>query len=198
MLSNEIPPADLEKSGAAVGISTSRSNSVEKSTFESSSSEPTHLIPVPTAFQKWNARIESLAGLEARGIVRVLPEERQSPSFLGYAQMAMVWFGANVVANNLAVGTLGPLLFNLGFVDSALMATFGSFLGSVPTAYMSIWGAQSGNRTMVGFLCATECNSRKLIQSDCGSILHGILARKDRLLPQYGYYGRIRYHCLHY
>jgi len=148
MLANEIPPADLEKSGAALGISTTSCNSVEKSTFESSSTAP-HLIPVPSKFQSWNARIEALAGLEARGIVRVLPEERQAPSNLGYAQMAMIWFGANVVANNLAVGLLGPLLFDLGFVDSAMMATFGSFLGSIPTAYMSIWGAQSGNRTMV-------------------------------------------------
>ena len=63
--------------------------------------------------------------------------------------MAIIWFSANVVANNLAVGMLGPLLFDLGFVDSAMMATFGSLLGSVPLAYMSIWGAQSGNRTMV-------------------------------------------------
>ena len=150
MLQNEIPPADLEKAGATIGISSSSSNSVEKSTFDSTSSTAApHHIPVPSAFQKWNARIESLAGLEARGIVRVLPEERQAPSALGYAQMVMVWFGANVVANNLAVGMLGPLLFGLGFVDSAMMATFGSIVGSLPTAYMSTWGAQSGNRTMV-------------------------------------------------
>ena len=113
----------------------------------------------------------------------MLPEERQAPSFLGYAQMAMVWFGANVVANNLAVGMLGPLLFDLGFVDSAMMATFGSFLGSVPTAYMSIWGAQSGNRTMVGLLYAMEFQSQMLTQSDRSSILYGVLAGKDRLLP---------------
>ena len=79
----------------------------------------------------------------------MLPEERQAPSNLGYAQMAVVWFAANIVANNLVVGLLGPLLFELGFVDSAMMATFGSFVGAIPTAYMSIWGAQSGNRTMV-------------------------------------------------
>lgn len=138
MLSNKLRPADLEKSGATTDVLTG-SNLDEKTTH----------ISVPTKFQRWNARVEGLAGLEARGIVRVLPEERQAPSNLGYAQMAMVWFGANVVANNLAVGMLGPLLFNLGFVDSAMMATFGSFVGSIPTAYMSIWGAQSGNRTMV-------------------------------------------------
>lgn len=150
MLSNELRPADLEKSGATTDVLTG-SKLDEKSTFEAASTtaQRTTHISVPTKFQRWNARIEGLAGLEARGIVRVLPEERQASSNLGYAQMAMVWFGANVVANNLAVGMLGPLLFNLGFVDSAMMATFGSFVGSIPTAYMSIWGGQSGNRTMV-------------------------------------------------
>lgn len=64
-------------------------------------------------------------------------------------QMAFLWFSANITANNLAVGFLGPLLFDLGFVDSALCAVFGSLVGCVMTAYMSIWGAQSGNRTMV-------------------------------------------------
>jgi len=162
MLSNEIPPADLEKLGANIGVS---SDFDEKSTFEVASRTAQHAthIPVPTRFHRWNARIEGLAGLEARGIVRVLPEERHAPSKLGYAQMAMVWFGANVVANNLAVGMLGPLLFKLGFVDSAMMATFGSFVGSIPTAYMSIWGAQTGNRTMVwisslGVMCSPRVN----------------------------------------
>lgn len=150
MLPNEPPPTDLEKLGGTMGVSAS-SNFDEKSTFEavSTTARDTTQITVPTKFQRWNARIEGLAGLEARGIMRVLPAERHAPSKLGYAQMAVVWFGANVVANNLAVGMLGPLLFNLGFVDSAMMATFGSFVGSIPTAYMSIWGAQSGNRTMV-------------------------------------------------
>ena len=63
--------------------------------------------------------------------------------------MATIWFSANVTANNLAVGLLGPLIFGLGFTDSALTACFGCVVGSAVTAYMSIWGAQSGNRTMV-------------------------------------------------
>jgi len=160
MLSNELPTTDLEKSGATLGVS-------EKSTFGSSTTTAHHTthIPVPTKFQRWNARIEGLAGLEARGIARVLPQERQPPSKLGYAQMAMVWFGANVVANNLAVGMLGPLLFKLGFVESAMMATFGSFVGSIPTAYMSIWGAQSGNRTMVR-IAPLESSARRTSKAD--------------------------------
>ncbi|KAF6234092.1 hypothetical protein HO173_007511 [Letharia columbiana] len=125
-----------------------RNNSLEKRT-RSSESFVVSSVPVPHTLAQWNTRIESLAGLEARGIARVPPEERHEGSVMGYAQMTILWFSANVTANNLAVGLLGPLVFNLGFVDSAMMATFGSLLGSAATAYMSIWGAQSGNRTMI-------------------------------------------------
>ena len=120
-----------------------------------SSPVPTPALPVPTAFQTWNTKIESLAGLEARGIVRVQEDERHDLTWRnGYLQMAVMWYSANVTANNLAVGLLGPLLFGLGFTDSSLTACFGCVIGSTITAYMSVWGAQSGNRTMVGLLSA--------------------------------------------
>jgi hypothetical protein len=106
-------------------------------------------VALPKVVTKWNDWIESLRGLEARGITRVLPEERKEPSRWDYVQMSILWFSANVTANNLAVGLLGPLLFQLGFLDSALIATFACLMGSLGPAYMSIWGAQSGNRTMV-------------------------------------------------
>ncbi|KAF6218281.1 hypothetical protein HO133_005627 [Letharia lupina] len=137
---------DVEK--VAHDLAISRNNSLEKRT-RSSESFVVSSVPVPHTLAQWNTRIESLAGLEARGIARVPPEERHEGSVMGYAQMTILWFSANVTANNLAVGLLGPLVFNLGFVDSAMMATFGSLLGSAATAYMSIWGAQSGNRTMI-------------------------------------------------
>lgn len=123
-------------------------DSLEKHT---QSSEPVLVSSVPLAgrIAKWNTRIENLAGLEARGIARVPPGERHQGSALGYVQMGTIWFSANVTANNLALGLFGPLVFDLGFIDSAMMATFGALLGSAVTAYMSIWGAQSGNRTMV-------------------------------------------------
>ncbi|KAJ5543804.1 hypothetical protein N7513_003391 [Penicillium frequentans] len=63
--------------------------------------------------------------------------------------MALLWFSANVTANNMAVGILGPLDYSLGFVDSALLATFGAFLGAAGVAYMGTFGPASGNRTMV-------------------------------------------------
>ncbi|KAK1753640.1 permease for cytosine/purines, uracil, thiamine, allantoin-domain-containing protein [Echria macrotheca] len=96
-----------------------------------------------------NARIEGLSGFEARGITRVLPEERQPPSLWDDISVALLWFSANISVNNLAVGLFGPLFFGLGFLDSAMCAVFGGLLGSISTAYMSIWGPQSGNRTMV-------------------------------------------------
>ncbi|KAI4148666.1 MAG: hypothetical protein LQ341_001509 [Variospora aurantia] len=134
--------ADIEKTAGTVDIS-SRSSSTEKG------SEPVAPIPIPPKLVRWNQRIENLSGLETRGITRVLPDQRHAASAFGYIQMALLWFSANISANNLAVGMLGPLLFELGFLDSAMCSVFGIFVGAAATAYMSIWGAQSGNRTMI-------------------------------------------------
>ncbi|OAQ93851.1 nucleoside transporter [Purpureocillium lilacinum] len=104
---------------------------------------------VPSRLRALNARIEGLAGFEARGITRVLPEERRPASLSDDLQVAIMWFSANISLNNLAAGMLGPLLLELGFLDCALLAVFGALVGSLTTAYMAIWGPQSGNRTMV-------------------------------------------------
>ncbi len=93
----------------------------------------------------------------------MLPSERHEGTAFGFVQMAFLWFSANLTANNLAVGMLGPLLLDLGFVDAALCAVFGSVLGSVGTAYMSIWRAQSGHRTMVRAMISIP------IYSSCGT-----------------------------
>lgn len=106
-------------------------------------------IPIPSSLRRVNDKIESLAGLEARGVTRVEPDERHESSIMKYIQMSLLWFSANLTANNLAVGFLGPLLFSLGFTDAALTSVWGAFVGSLITAYMSTWGAASGNRTMV-------------------------------------------------
>ncbi len=141
-----MPADDLEKD--VVTQKNTASITVNENDFLSPI--PTPLLPFPTRLQYWNARIESLAGLEARGIARVQENERHGLTWRnGYVQMALIWYSANVTANNLAVGLLGPMVYGLGFTDSALMACFGSMVGSGITAYMSIWGAQSGNRTMV-------------------------------------------------
>jgi hypothetical protein len=102
-------------------------------------------------FKRWNARIEGLAGFEARGLARVHESERHPLSNMGLLQMLLLWFSANLTINNLAVTLTGPLLFGLGFADCALCAIFGVTLGALSTAYMATWGAVSGNRTMVRF-----------------------------------------------
>lgn len=117
--------------------------------LSSASSDDVLPIHVPPTVSRWNRAIESLKGLEARGISRVLPHEREAPSTMGYVQMTILWFSANITANNLAVGFLGPALFSLGFVDCALIVVFSCWLGSLGPAYTAIFGPQSGNRTMV-------------------------------------------------
>lgn len=102
-----------------------------------------------SSLKKLNNCIENLAGLEARGIDRVPPDERQPPSHAADLQVAVLWFSANLSLNNLAAGLFGPMVFGLGFLDSALLAVFGTILGASSTAYMATWGPQSGNRTMV-------------------------------------------------
>ena len=115
----------------------------------SASSDDALPIHVPQKLSRWNRTIESFKGLEARGISRVLPHEREAPSLMGYVQMVILWYSANITANNLAVGFLGPLLFSLGFLDSALIVVFSCWLGALGPAYTAIFGPQSGNRTMV-------------------------------------------------
>lgn len=160
-----LPGADIEKTAATDGIVWSPSSGSLDKEAVLSNGTPSPAVPVPRSFKYWNTRIESLAGLEARGITRVLPEERHAGSAFGYVQIAILWFSANITANNLAVGLLGPLLFNLGFVDSTMMAVWGCLLGSAVVAYTSIWGAESGNRTMVSTIlsCAMfACPPRTL------------------------------------
>ncbi|GAO13581.1 hypothetical protein UVI_02015460 [Ustilaginoidea virens] len=94
-------------------------------------------LPASPKLRGCNTRIENLAGFEARGIARRPASRHQR-------------YSANISLNNLAAAMLGPLAFQLGFLDCVMCAVFGTLVGSVTTAYMSIWGPQSGNRTMVG------------------------------------------------
>ena len=139
---------EVEEKHVGVSIITPKSNSLEKRELSSEYfGVPPELRLRP--FARWNTKIERLTGLEVRGITRVPLEERYQDSVMGYVHMAILWFGMNVAANNITIGLLGLLVFNLGFLDSAMMSTFGILLGSVGAAYMSIWDPQSGNRTMV-------------------------------------------------
>jgi len=87
--------------------------------------------------------------LEARGIQRVEPHECHALTWKSYVQIFLMWFSINLVAVNITLGMLAPILFTLSFKDAALCAVFGAMLGSVAVAYIATWGPISGNRTLV-------------------------------------------------
>jgi hypothetical protein len=101
--------------------------------------------------ETWKAFERQLVAynLEARGIERVEPDERQDLRLLGYSQMAIMWFSVNLAANNITLGMLGPVIFTLGFLDSCMVGIFGAFVGSLVVAYIATFGPKSGNRTMI-------------------------------------------------
>ena len=141
------PGSDVEKRGelddATVDITLSGSALSEK-----------HDIPstprlLHGRLARWNDKIEGLAGLEARGITRVLPEEKHAYGPMGYLQMSALWFGINLCVQNGLVGLLGPLVFSLGWTDSICIVIFANALSSCGAAYTATFGPRSGNRTMV-------------------------------------------------
>jgi hypothetical protein len=77
-------------------------------------------IPSPTnGFQRFANKLDSLMGVEARGIERVPEAARMGKaSVSNYLQMAMIWFSANCTANQFTLGVLGPAVFGLSLQDS--------------------------------------------------------------------------------
>ncbi|RHZ68113.1 purine-cytosine permease family protein [Aspergillus thermomutatus] len=87
--------------------------------------------------------------LEARGIERVHEGERlKKLSWVSYTQAFLLWVSINLAANNITLGMLGPALYGLSFLDSALCAVLGALLGSVVSSWMATRGPISGIRTM--------------------------------------------------
>lgn len=87
--------------------------------------------------------------LEARGIQRVMPNERHDLKSLGFFQIGVLWFSINLAANNITLGMLGPAVYYLSFTDASLCAVFGMLVGCLPVAYIATFGPRSGNRSMV-------------------------------------------------
>ena len=90
--------------------------------------------------------------LEARGIQRVEESERIKLSWFSYVQAFLLWVSINLAANNISLGMLGPAVFELSFLDSALCAVLGAAVGSGVVAWVATWGPVSGNRTMVRYI----------------------------------------------
>jgi len=106
-------------------------------------------VGVGSRLAAWNRKIESLAGLEARGISRVLPEEKHAGGAAGYVQMFAMWSGISLSAVNLVIGFLGPQVFQLGRIDCVCITIFANALGCCGPAYMATFGPRSGHRSMI-------------------------------------------------
>jgi hypothetical protein len=88
--------------------------------------------------------------IEARGIQRVDERERHALTWVTYLQVFLLWVSINLAANNITLGMLGPVVYELSFLDSALCSVFGAVVGSLAAAWSATWGPISGNRTLVG------------------------------------------------
>ncbi|CAF0713109.1 unnamed protein product [Adineta steineri] len=84
--------------------------------------------------------------VETRGIERILSEERTDCKTIN---IAMMWFGANIIIPSFASGILGPALFKLSLYESFITIIFGTLLGIIPVAAIACFGPASGLRTMV-------------------------------------------------
>lgn len=158
---HQMPEKDVEKWGASKSTkinvtSNTGSDALHDPTDNFSSLNPGNrhgIPPAPLLLQSrlvyWNAKVEGLAGLEARGITRVLPEERHAGGKQGYLQMFALWSSINLGATNIVTGLLGPLVFQLGWVDCVCIVIFANALSSCGASYTSTFGPESGNRTMV-------------------------------------------------
>ena len=116
------------------------------------SSDEYDILPSPALKDKlvyWNAKVESLAGLEARGISRVLHDEKHAGGIQDYLQMFSLWLSINMYAYNIVTGFLGVLVFSLGWKDCILIVIFANALAACGVSYISTFGPESGNRTMV-------------------------------------------------
>ena len=160
---HQIPENDPERRGelktsTEINFNSTNGSDVDAPNSSSFHHSKEHDIPPTPQFLKgklarWNAKVEGLGGLEARGITRVLPEEKHNGGIRGYIKMAVLWFSINLCANNIITGLLGPLVFQLGWVDSICIVIFATGLSACAPAYTSTFGPESGNRTMVRFAC---------------------------------------------
>lgn len=151
---------DVEKWGELKSTECNVTTNSDSDTFpDTTLSPPSHSliqddVPSSPPFLKgklayWNAKVEGLAGLEARGIKRVLSEEKHGGGKSGYLQMLALWFSMNFVVSNIISGLLGPLVFQLGWVDCVCIVIFANAISSCGASYTSTFGPESGNRTMV-------------------------------------------------
>ncbi|PPQ80372.1 hypothetical protein CVT26_008273 [Gymnopilus dilepis] len=92
----------------------------------------------------WMRRLATW-GVEERGIVPVPLEERTDEQ---YSKLCFVWFSSNLTILTFSIGTLGPVIFDLGLRDSCLVILLFNLFCTIFPAYFSTWGAHLGMRQM--------------------------------------------------
>jgi hypothetical protein len=98
--------------------------------------------------------------IEARGIQRVEESERITLTWVAYLQVFLLWVSINLAANNITLGMLGPAVYGLSFLDSALCSVLGVAVGSLTAAWSATWGPTSGNRTLVSMYSLSRIGSK--------------------------------------
>jgi hypothetical protein len=71
----------------------------------------------------WAQRLETVIGIEARGIHRVEEKERTAKTTLSPLQIVLLWLFINTAAQNITLAMIGQSVYGLGFVN-ALFALF--------------------------------------------------------------------------
>lgn len=121
-------------------------------TGETNSESPSGRV-IPSRVGMYLRRFEQQLveyNFEARGIERVHEGERMKKlTWVSYTQAFLLWVSINLAANNITLGMLGPVVYGLSFLDSALCAVLGALLGSIVSSWMATRGPLSGIRTMV-------------------------------------------------
>jgi hypothetical protein len=86
-------------------------------------------------------------GAETTGCERI-PEEDRDPT-QGPWSMFSVWTTTNLLASAFSTGSLGPLLYGLGFWDSFLTIVFFHAIGNLAVGVYSFMSFQLGMRSMI-------------------------------------------------
>ncbi|KAF1835369.1 NCS1 nucleoside transporter [Decorospora gaudefroyi] len=99
-----------------------------------------------TSFSQRVRRALAAGQVEQRGIQPIPLEERTSTQ---YFRAFTIWFSINTNILAITFGMLGPVSFNLGLRDSAMVILSFSLISTFAPAYLSVLGPQTGMRQMV-------------------------------------------------
>lgn len=110
----------------------------------------TPLHSLETNFNRFLGFFEKLSiklGAETTGCERISEEDRDETQ--GPWSMFSVWTTANLLVSAFSTGSLGPLIYGLGFWDSFLCIIFFHAVGDIAVGIYSFMSFQLGMRSMI-------------------------------------------------